>query len=385
MDQTVDPVEIARSLQPLVRQHADESEAQRHLASPIAEAFAASGLYRIAAPPEAFGTAHPPLTQVETIEQISQADGSAGWNLMIGIETFGLVSTGFGPNMHLIEDPQVVVASSTAAVGKAEKVTGGYRVSGRWQFASGCHNASIFGATVRVWEDGVCRDDLGNRYAIITEGDWEILDTWYTGGLCGSGSHDVVVDDVFIPAERLIVPIGAADIDSPLLRFPIGARLAYNKIGVSWGLAQAAIDAFEELAQGKTPRFSSRSLQERPRAHRAIAEATARFRSGRALVIELLDEMWQKVQARDHITSRERALFQLACSDSARGCKEAVDHLCDAAGTTANVRGHPLERIARDVRVVTQHVTVAPHNIEDAGRILLGLQAKEAMLAGFNP
>mgnify|MGYP001812009653 CR=1 FL=1 len=78
-------------------------------------------------------------------------------------------------------------------------------------------------------------------------------------------------------------------------------------------------------------------------------------------------------------------MFQLACSDSARGCKEAVDKLCDAAGTTANVRGHPLERIARDVRVVTQHVTVAPHHIEDAGRILVGLNAQEAMLAGFNP
>ena len=114
MESLVNPVETARSLQPLVREHADESEAQRHLASPIAEAFAASGLYRIAAPAEAYGSAQPPLTQIETIEQISQADGSAGWNLMIGIETFGLVSTGFGPNMHLIEDPSVVVSSSTA-------------------------------------------------------------------------------------------------------------------------------------------------------------------------------------------------------------------------------------------------------------------------------
>ena len=89
----------------------------------------------------------------------------------------------------------------------------------------------------------------------------------------------------------------------------------------------------------------------------------------------------------DSLQPDQRTVFVLNVLEdvTARGCKEAVDHLCDAAGTTANVRGHPLERIARDVRVVTQHVTVAPHNIEDAGRILLGLQAKEAMLAGFNP
>ena len=379
----MDPVTTAISLQPLVREHADQSEAQRYLAAEVAQAFCTHGLYRIAAPEDAYGTAQDPLTQVRTIEAIAQADGAAAWNLMIGIESFGLIAPAFGSIMRLLEDPDVVLSSSTAAVGRADRVAGGYRISGRWQFASGVHNASLFGATVRVWDGGELDDSLTNRYAIVDLGDFEILDTWFTGGLCGSGSHDVKIDDVFVPEERLIAPIGGIDHDSPLLNFPLGARLSYNKVGVAWGLARAGLDAFVELAEGKHPRFSRTSLRERAFAQRAIAEAEVRFRAGKSLVTELLEDMWLRVQARGHITSKERALFQIACSDSVRGCIQAVGLVAEAAGTTANEKAHPLERIVRDVKVVGQHTTVAPQHIEDGGRLLLGLPAQEMMLAGL--
>lgn len=383
MSDRFDPVASAESLQPLVREYADVNESQRHLAPEVAAAFAESGLYRIAAPEDAHGSAQDPLTQVRTIAAIAEGDGASAWNLMIGIESFGLIAPSFGPISHLLDDPGVILASSTAAVGRADRVEGGYRINGVWQFASGVHNASLFGATVQVWEDGVVDETLGNRYGIIDLGDFEILDTWYTGGMCGSGSHDVRVENVFVPEERLIAPLGAAKHDSPLLNFPLGSRLSYNKVGVAWGLARAALDAFVELAEGKHPRFSRASLRDRAFAQRAIAEAEARFRSGKAFVTELLEEMWARVQVSGHISSKERALFQIACSDSVRGCCEAVARVAEAAGTTANEKSHPLERIVRDVKVVGQHTTVAPHHIEDAGRILLGLPAQEMMLAGL--
>jgi len=376
-------VDRAVALQPLVREHADASEAQRHLAAEVAQAFTAQGLYRIAATEDCFGSAQTPRTQVETIEAIAVADGSAAWNLMIGIEGFGLITPGFKDCMELVEDPSVVVCSSTAAVGRADRVEGGYRVSGRWQFVSGCHNSQLFGATVRIYENGEMLENKPNFYAIVELGDFEILDTWYTGGLCGSGSHDVVVEDVFVPDSRFVLPLGGAKHPSPLHNFPLGSRLAYNKMGVAWGIARGAIDTFIELAQGKMPRFSRRGLVDRPRAQRAAGEAEVRLRSGRALVMELLEEMWDKVQRSAHITTHERALFQLACSDSVRTCIEAVGLVCEAAGTTANQKGFPLERMQRDIRVVGQHVTVAPHHIEDAGRVFLGLPAQEMMLAGI--
>jgi alkylation response protein AidB-like acyl-CoA dehydrogenase len=365
-----------------VREHADASEKQRYLAAPVAQAFAAEGLYRIAATEDCHGSADDPMTQVQTIEAIAYADGSAAWNLMIGIESFSLITPGFKDCMDLVADPQVVMCSSTAAVGRADKVAGGYRISGQWQFVSGCHNSQLFGATVRVWEDGEMVDDLPNFYAIIDKPDFQIVDTWHTSGLCGSGSHDVRFDDVEIPESRLVLPLGAASHDSPLLNFPLGSRLSYNKIGVAWGMTRAAIDAFIELAEGKMPRFSRRGLKDRPRAQRAVAEAEVRLRAGRAHVMEEVRKMWGQVQAREHISTHDRAVFQLACSDSVRACIEAVGLLCDAAGTSANQKGFPLERIMRDIRVVGQHTTVAPHNIEDAGRVFLGLPAQEMMLAG---
>ena len=378
----MNPVEAAISLQPLVREFADQNEAQRHLAPEVAKAFYEHGLYRIAAPEDAYGSAQDPLTQMQTSEAIALGDGASAWNLMIGIENYGLIAPAFGPINHLLADPSVVLAGSTAAVGRADKVDGGYRINGTWQFASGVHNANLFCATVRVWENGERDPNQANQYAVIDLGDFEILDTWHTGGMCGSGSHDVRVTDIYIPEERLVAPIGGVAHDSPLLNFPLGARLAYNKVAVAWGLARAGLDAFVELAEGKHPRFTRKSLRERAFAQRAIAEAEVRFRSGKALVVELLEEMWTRVQVRGHITSKERAMFQIACSDNVRGCRQAIELIVEAAGTTANEKAHPLERIARDIKVVGQHISVAPQNIEDGGRLLLGLPAQEMMLGG---
>jgi alkylation response protein AidB-like acyl-CoA dehydrogenase len=273
------------------------------------------------------------------------------------------------------------MCSSTAAVGRADEVPGGYQVSGQWQFVSGCHNSEIFGATVARYREGEPMD-APNLYAIVPRPEFQIINTWHVGGLRGSGSHDVRLDDVFVPAERMVLPIGGHDSESPFLRFPLGSRLAYNKVGVSLGIARAAIDRFVDLASGKVPRFTSKTLRQRPLAHDAVASAEVRLRSGRALVFELVSEMWAGVCAGRRISGRERAMFQIACSDAARGCAQAVELVAEAAGTTANQLGEPLERAARDIRVVRQHITVAPQHIADGGRVLLGLEAEGMMLGG---
>ncbi len=376
------PQERAKSLLGLVREHADASETQRHLKSEVANAFAREGLFRIAAPIDFFGSEQDPVTQIETIETIASVDGSAAWNLMIGIETFGLIAPGFTHCRELIEDQSVIMCSSTASAGRAEKVDGGYRVTGRWGFCSGCHNSDLFGATVFIYENGE-REESGHQYLVVPKAQFEILDTWHTAGLCGSGSHDVVLEDVFVPEERLVAPLGKVQHQSALLRMPFRSRLCYNKVAIAFGLARSALDSFVELAEGKVPRFTSKSLKNRGWAQRAIAESEVRVRSARALVIELVESLWEKARLDQPVSDKEAAIFQLACSDAVRGCIASVNQLVEAAGTTANQKGHPLERIARDIQVVGQHQTVAPHHIEDAGRVLLGIPAVDAMLANM--
>ena len=376
---TTDYIATAESLEPLVRANADQAERERHLPRAVAEAFARHGLYRVAGPREFHGADADPRTQIGVIEAVSRVDGSAGWNLMIGIETFGLIGPGFAKCRDLIDDPMTVMASSTAAVGRAEKVDGGWRVTGQWQFVSGIHNAQIFGATVRLY-DGDEELPGGNRYAILREGGFEILDTWHVGGMRGSGSHDVTVDGVIVPDEHIIAPIGGNAATTPQLRLPLGNRLAYNKVAVAIGIARAAIDAFVTLATEKTPRFTTRSLRDRHIAQRAVAQAEARLRGAKASLLDLIDEQWATVNRSDTVANRDRALFHIVASDAAKAAVDVVELVSEAAGTSANRLDHPLERINRDVRVVRQHATVAPHLIDDAGRVLLGLEPEAFIL-----
>ena len=398
-----DPVERAEALQPLVREHADQAERERHLPQPVAEAFAASGLYRIGAPPWCGGESADPLTQFRAVEAVSAVDGSAGWNLMIGIETFGLVAPGMAGCADLIADPGVILCGSTAAVGRADAVDGGYRVSGQWQFVSGCQNSQVFGATVRLFEAGEPVPNGNPLYAMIPREDFTIVDTWSVAGLRGSGSHDVRVEEAFVPNARIVAAMGpgsrageAAHASNPEIgtpeqaarteafgRFPLGPRLAYNKVAVALGIARAALTAFTDLAAGKTPRFSRISLRERGRAQRAAIEAELTVLAARTLVLDLLTALWDDILGGRRVPARRLAIFQAACSDAVAGAARAVDLLADAAGTTANLTGHPLERLSRDVRVIRQHVTVASHHIDDAGRVLLGLPAEGAMLRGL--
>lgn len=379
----VDLIARAIALQPLVRAASDEADRERRLPARVAEALARAGLYRVSAPRSYQGAEASPATQIKVIEAISYADAAAGWNLMIGIESFGLLSLGFPLGSELFTDPLAILSSSTAAFGRAEAVQGGYRVSGDWQFVSGCHNCDWFGGLLFIHENGAPVAGRLPHFALIPRDEIEILDTWNVAGLRGSGSHDVQVRDVLVPEERLVsfgAPVDPS-LDSPLAHIPVGSRLAYNKVGVGFGIARAAIDEFVKLATGKVPRFSATKLRERSHAQHAVASAEARLRGARAFVLEAVDELWDGALEGRRPTDRERALLQIACSDAARASADAVDWVAEAAGTTANRLDSPLERYARDARVIRQHVTVAPQHLDDAGRVLLGLPPEGLMLS----
>lgn len=379
-----DHVARARALQPLVRDAAPKAEAERCLPENVALAMAEAGLYRVATPVAYGGADASPLTQIEVIEAISEADGATGWNLMIGIEALGLMALTFPQGAELFADPLTILASSTAAIGTAERADGGYCVNGTWQFVSGVHNSHWFGGLVHRHRNG---ERIGGRtpvYAVLARAEIEILDTWHVGGMRGSGSNDVRVEDRFVPDERIAVPdpvwTARLHVESPITRIPLSVRLAYNKVAVALGIARGAVDDFVDLAQGKTPRFGSTVLAERPFAQRAVATAEVRLRSARALVMELVEEIWAAVLEGRAVDQRQRAFFQVASSDAVSGCAEAVATVAEAAGTTANFLASPLERRVRDARVVGQHVTVAPHLIEDGGRVMLGLPPESFIL-----
>ena len=185
------PVARARALAPLVADAADEAERERRLPERVAVAMAEAGLYRVAVPEACGGLACPPRTQIETIEAISMADGAAGWNLMIGVENLSFLGPALAPETaeKVFGDPLLVVAGALNPLGRATRVDGGLVVSGRWPFASGCHNAHWFWGQCVVQEGGAPGASPGGepelREALIPRADFEILDTWHVAGLRG--------------------------------------------------------------------------------------------------------------------------------------------------------------------------------------------------------
>lgn len=371
----------AQALQSLARDAAPEGDRDRRLAPRVAQAMAEAGLYRLAVPAGLGGIGADPATQIEVIEAISIGDGAAGWNLMIGLETSGLVSLSPSIVAELYENSNAILCGSTAAMGQGTPEKGGVRVRGRWPFVSGSHNAT--------WFSGLCVLGEGAEasvgWAVLPMADVTILDTWRTTGMRGSGSHDVEVAEVFVPDRRVLRPLpglrgpkderlGAA------VRIPTGARLAYNKTGVALGIGRAAIDAFVELAIAKTPRFTATTLRERSFAHVALGTAEAELGAARAFVLEQVRGLWARACAGEKITDDCRARLQIACSHAVVASVRAVTEVHRAAGTDANREGSVIDRCMRDVLVVGQHMTVSKQLIEDSARMLLGLEPTATIL-----
>ena len=370
-DIAIDWLARAVSLRELIRSHADEAERSRHLPNEVASAFATNRLYRLGAPTSIGGADEDPTIQMQVIEEVSRSDGSAGWNLMIGIETFALVGPSLATCADVVADPNVIMASSTAAVGDARPCDGGWLINGQWQFASGVHNAHVFGATVRKISDRGETDDV-RYYAILPAGQFEIVDTWHVSGLRGSGSHDVRIVDQVAADTHVVATLGHGDMPSNQLSIPLNVRLTFNKIAVALGIARAAIDAFIDLAHGKTPRFAYKKLKDRPFAQRQLAKAEARIRAHRAAVYDHTERVTQVCYRGDRLSDEDIAIAHLLASEATTGCVYVVETLLEAAGTSANFLGHPLEKLARDIRVIRQHTTVSPQHIDHIGQALIG-------------
>ncbi|MGH0028555.1 MAG: acyl-CoA dehydrogenase family protein [Myxococcota bacterium] len=375
-----DPVARARALGPLVAEAADEAERERRLPERVAVAMAEAGLYRVALPEVYGGLECDPRTQIETIEAVSEADGAAGWNLMIGIENMGFLGPALAPATaeKVFADPLLIVSGALNPLGRATPVEGGLRVDGRWPFASGCHNAHYFWGQCVVYDgDAPAAGPHGGpmlREVLLPRSEFEIADTWHVAGLRGSGSHDVVARDLFVPDERVTCAMQAPLVlDHPIYKLPPMNRLAYNKVGVATGIARAAFAAFTELASETKRRGSSAPLREKPAVQRAVADAAIALGSARAFVFETVEEIWQTVLAGDATRPAQRARVHLACSTAGRAAGDAVALLHEAAGSGVNFDGHPLERRLRDVRVVPQHLMVSPQWLECSGGVLLGL------------
>jgi alkylation response protein AidB-like acyl-CoA dehydrogenase len=362
-------------------------EEQRRVPPALVAEIARAGLFRMLVPRDVGGLEVEPRVMIDVLEEVARGDGSTGWVVMIGA-TSGVIGA-YLPEPAAREifaaNSEVVTGGAFHPRGRATVVDGGYRVSGRWPFASGCqHCGWLIGGCI-VFADGKPKLRDGGapeaRMMILPASEVQILDTWHVSGLRGTGSHDIVIEEAFVPAERSVwFSTDPVRRGGPLYAFPVYGLLALGIAAVALGIARGAIDDLLELAGAKVPTGSRRPLAERAATQTAVAQATALLAAARAHVHATVEEIWQTATSGAAPTLEQRARLRLAATHAVRDSARVVDLAYECGGATSIYEGSPLQRRFRDVHVATQHVLVAPATYELAGRVLLGLPADAEML-----
>ena len=370
---------------PEIHSLAPAMERARRMPDDLARRMAGAGLFRMLVP-ECYGggEVHPQVF-FDTLVDAARADGAAGWVLMIGATT-GLMAASLPDRWSRVlyaDQPDNISSGVTAPMGRATPADGGMRVTGRWPYGSGSQISQWICGGCLIMDEGGPRQGPHGPQSLLMFFPREAVtiheDTWHTSGLCGTGSHDIEVDDVFVPDGRWVELGRRARVDAPLYRFPTLGLLALGVSAVAMGIAEHARAAFIDLATEKVPTGSRRTLADRAAAQKDLAKAEALIGAARALTREAIDEAWDASISSGGLGVAEKARLRLAASNNAWSAAEAVDLLYHAAGGTAIYASSPLQRCFRDVHVATQHIMVAQPTYELLGRIALGMDPKQLL------
>jgi alkylation response protein AidB-like acyl-CoA dehydrogenase len=382
-DQTPTPdiVAAAIRLAPAIRAARDEAEQMRQTPPPLAAEITRAGIYQMYLPRSMGGPETPPLTAFRVVEELSRVDGSVGWCAMIA--TALSLNVGRLPaevGRELAGSPaDYRGAGSARPGGRAWEVSGGYRVKGRWNFASGIQNASwLYATCVMMDGDTPRRTAAGTpllRALWVPRESVTIVDTWSVMGMRGTGSQDFTVDDVVVPAERSCLSDDPPHETGPLYHprawyVNLWTPSAANALGI----ARGAIDSLAEIAATEASTMSANLLRDRSMVQTRIGEAEAIVNAARAYVFEAVGRLWSTLSAGETPSDREIAQGRLALVHAMHESVRVVDKVFHAAGTNAIYTRLPLERAFRDVHVAVQHAAGLPVYFESAGKVLLGLR-----------
>jgi alkylation response protein AidB-like acyl-CoA dehydrogenase len=381
-------VQAAIALQPELRRLHEQVEQDQRLPPTLVQQLHAAGFYRMVIPRTLGGLQVDPLTYLRVVELLAEGAGSVGWNVCnnsIGqLVTLGLPDDGVHeiyPSGHAT----VIAGTAVQGGGQATPVEGGYRISGRWSFGTGCQEAAWMLGSFQIMENGQPRrrPDGGTFWrAIFRREEAEVVPgSWDVTGLRGTGSFDWTVKDAFLPERRTMIHAGMP-LDNQWSRWP---GITYALPSVCWvgphhssvitGIARAGIDALIALAVDKTPRGRTGLLCENPQVQDAVGRADAILNAGRVYRSAMITELWNTVAAGNETTLEQRARCRLASTYAADSAREAMDLVYRLGGSTSFKRASRLAECWRDLHVVGQTVTVAPEWYPIGGRVYLGMDA----------
>jgi alkylation response protein AidB-like acyl-CoA dehydrogenase len=383
---TPSAIEAARELAPQARELAPDGERERRLPASFSEQIAAAGLYRLCVPASVGGGEAPPAELLGAVEALAEGDAAAGWCVAV-CATAGMLGAYLEPEAaaEVFGDATTVAGGVFAPSGRAVAASESLQVSGRWRFCSNvgnCHwlmaGCVVYdGDAPRLLESG--RPDI--RLVLMPAASVEVIDTWTVSGLRATGSHDIAVDGLEVPAALAASLLTDPPREpGPLYAFPPFGLLAAAIAAVGLGTARGALDELGELAGAKTPTLSTRKLAERAATQSGVARAEAGLRAARSLLYAATEECWEAARNGGAISIELRAGLRLASTHAIEASAATIDEAYRLGGGSAIYETSPLQRRFRDIHAATQHMLVGPATWELTGRSLLGLEFDASQL-----
>ncbi len=368
----------AVSIRDILRDNADLGETSGRLAPASVAALRGAGMLDMWRPLRLGGHQCDPVEYAIAAEEVAVADTAAAWTM------HGVSATWFDLRLGSDELVDEVTASESSPVLAetynapmlAEPVSGGFRVSGKTPFASGCVLADWIGHTARD----------GSRFLLLyhPRGVLEIADDWDSSGMRGTASNRIAACDVFVPQHRVIElssgPAIGARFEGPLYRMP-PAVIPVAVAAVSLGALRGALDAASEIAENKTPFASSATLKNRALAQLHFGRALAMYRSSRAFLHDVLGTGFNRAERGEDFDLRAKADLFLAYAHTIQTCADAVRLLAKAVGTSAVYKGNAVERALRDVEVISHHAFGAEGRFATVAQAYWGVPIDFPMLA----
>ncbi|WP_375739859.1 acyl-CoA dehydrogenase family protein [Pseudomonas boanensis] len=348
----------------------EEFDRQKYISQDVIERFRKLGVYRALVPTRFGGDQRSPIEFCQMIEEISAADGSAGWVASFGMSPVYLAALPLDTLKQVYaKGPDEVFAGGIFPPQPASFVDGGLEVNGRWKFSSGCKGATLIGVGISP-RNG---ETLGlPRLAVMPREKVSIEETWDVVGLIGTGSHDVVIDRVVVPEEWTFVRGGAANLDEPMFRYPSLSFATQVLSVVGLGVARAALDFLSGMASGRFSVTGAPALSDRPLAQMQMAKAEAELRAARAWFYEAMDAAWRSVLAGDPVSVEQTNLLRLSSTHATRVSAEVARTAQMLSGMTGVYRDNPLSRFVNDTLVITQHAFMGDMTYQNAGAIFFG-------------
>ncbi|WP_197603284.1 acyl-CoA dehydrogenase family protein [Acetobacter senegalensis] len=332
------------------------------------------GIFRASTPKLFGGSALEPAKFLQLVEKIATVDGSAAWVAGFGSANTYLAALPVDTQRKIyVNSPDQIFSGGLYPLQKAHAVPGGWMVSGRWKFASGCMGADWIGVGLKG--DAVDTNTLISSQPIIAvcpANEVEIIPNWNVVGMQGTGSHDTQVIDKFVSNEWTCLRGAKATIDEPLFRYPVLAYQAEVHAACSLGLARAALD--DAIASSR--RFRTvpgvSGLGDRAYFRSALAHGEAELRSARLFFYDASRNAWETVLKGDPVSQHQSNLLRLSAAHAAHTGARVVQNVYRVVGMSAIHRENRLQHIVRDTMVVTQHASLNDSIFEASGALFSG-------------